>query len=96
MTVETYETALHARLDVPKTKSPRPECACLMGNDIGSYDTCGHLCRYCYANADAGSVRRNMKAHNPKSPFLIGGSMEGDQVHEAKQKSWIDHQLFLF
>lgn len=96
MTVETFETALHERLDVPKIKSPRAECACLMGNDIGSYDTCGHLCRYCYANADAGSVRRNMQAHDPKSPFLIGNSMEGDQVHEAKQKSWMDHQMRLF
>lgn len=96
MTVETFETALHGKLKAPKRKSPRPECACLMGNDIGSYDTCGHLCRYCYANADVESVRRNMKAHDPKSPFLVGGSMEGDRIHEAKQARWLDDQLSLF
>lgn len=33
--------------------------------------------------------------YDPKSPFLIGGSMPGDVVHEAKQESWIDRQLRL-
>ena len=50
MTVKTFETALHERLDVPKrSKNQRNgECACLLGTDIGAYDTCGHLCKYCY------------------------------------------------
>jgi hypothetical protein len=38
-------------------------------------------------------VRENMKKHNPDSPFLIGESRQGDVIHEAKQKSWIDRQL---
>lgn len=97
MTVKTYETALHARLDVPKrSKNQRNgECACLLGTDIGDYDTCGHLCRYCYANTDPLAVKGNMKKHDPGSPFLIGASLPGDVIHQAEQKSWIDRQITL-
>ena len=97
MTVKTFETALHARLDVPKrSRNQRNnECACLLGTDIGTYDTCGHLCRYCYANTNAALVRENMKQHDPKSPFLIGNSLPGDAIHEAEQKSWLDLQMRL-
>ena len=95
MTVNTFETALDAHLDVPKRKinQRNGQCACLLGVDIGAYDTCGHLCKYCYANSNTGLVKENMKKHNPMSPFLLGESMPGDVIHEAKQESWIDHQL---
>lgn len=98
MTVKTFETALHAHLDVPKrSKNQRNgECACLLGTDIGAYDTCGHLCRYCYANTNPALVKENMKKHDPKSPFLIGNSEPGDMIHEAEQKSWIDYQMRLW
>ncbi|MCD8337495.1 MAG: DUF1848 domain-containing protein [Lachnospiraceae bacterium] len=96
MTIETFESALHCRLDAPKRKSARSECACYLGNDIGAYDTCGHLCRYCYANANAAAVRENMRLHNPESPFLIGEGHPDDAIHEAKQESWIDRQMSLF
>lgn len=97
MTVKTFETAIHANLDVPKRKTNQRngQCACLLGADIGAYDTCGHLCKYCYANADAALVKENMRRHNPKSPFLLGESMPGDVIHEAKQVSWIDGQMRL-
>ena len=97
MTVRTFETALHSRLEVPKRKKNQRngECACLLGTDIGAYDTCGHLCKYCYANANSTLVKENMRKHNPASPFLIGGYMQGDIVREAIQKSWIDRQIRL-
>jgi len=97
MTVHTFETALHSRLEVPKRKKNQRngQCACLLGVDIGAYDTCGHLCKYCYANSNTKLVKENMKKHNPMSPFLLGESMPGDVIHEAKQESWIDHQLRL-
>ena len=97
MTVRTYETALHARLAVPKRgKNQRGgECACLLGTDIGAYDTCGHLCKYCYANANAALVKKNMKKHDPKSPFLTGGNEPGDVIHDADQRSWLDLQMRL-
>ncbi|MDE6149031.1 MAG: DUF1848 domain-containing protein [Ruminococcus sp.] len=96
MTVQTYETALGMKLNAPKKKSLRSECSCLLGSDIGEYDTCGHLCRYCYANNDVQAVRRNMRNHNPDSPLLIGNLHTSDKIHDAKQESWIDNQLTLF
>ena len=36
-----------------------------------------------------------MRMHDPKSPFLIGSSMPGDVIHQAKQVSWIDLQMRL-
>ena len=97
MTVHTFEIALHSRLEVPKRKKNQRngECACLLGTDIGAYDTCGHLCKYCYANVNSTLVKENMRKHNPVSPFLIGGYMPGDIVREATQKSWIDRQIQL-
>ncbi len=96
MTLKTYETALHARLNAPKMKSQRAECACLLGKDIGQYDTCAHLCKYCYANADEDAVMRNRKLHNPLSPFLVGELKEDDRIHVAEQESWKNNQLSLF
>lgn len=95
LTKATYETALGARLNMPKIKGQRNECACFFGNDIGAYDTCRHFCRYCYANSDRKAVLNNLKLHNPESPFLIGGHRIGDKITEAKQESWIDNQLVL-
>ncbi len=85
MTLSTFENAIHGRLNAPKKKSQRAECACTLGNDIGQYDTCGHLCRYCYANTSAVVVKRNMLEHDPMSPLLVGHIMQDDVIHEAKQ-----------
>lgn len=91
---EDYERALGCRLRVPRAaKNVRPACACVLGSDIGAYNTCGHLCRYCYANADAAAVRANMRAHAPESPFLLGGPTPDDVIHPARQESWRDMQL---
>ncbi len=95
MTVSTYEKALHQRLKVPAKPPARKECACYLGGDIGAYNTCGHLCRYCYANYDADTVRRNMAAHDPSSPLLTGHLTPDDRVHEARQESWIDPQIVM-
>lgn len=88
MSQEIVEKAIKNTLQPPKRKNLRQECNCLMGNDIGAYNTCGHLCKYCYANANKQFVIENMKKHDDNSPFLIGRSEPGDKVTEAKQKSW--------
>lgn len=66
------------------------------GRDIEPYDSFGHLCRYCYANTDAEAVRRRMQMHDPASPYLIGGPLPEDIIHEADQKSWKDPQMSIF
>lgn len=98
MTAPTFETALNARLLVPKGSGTQRKgaCACILGSDIGAYDTCGHLCKYCYANTNAALVKENMKKHNSDSPFLLGDLLPGDVVHGAEQFSWIDKQQLLF
>lgn len=96
MTKPVIEHAIGSKLKIPPRKSVRNGCSCLLGNDIGVYNTCGHGCRYCYANYDQKTVSYNLKKHNPGSPFLIGGNMDGDIIRDAKQVSFIDNQLTLF
>jgi hypothetical protein len=96
MTVPVYEKAIGQKLIVPNKKPARAECACYLSGDIGAYDSCGHLCRYCYANNDIEAVKRNMKLNDPDSPFLIGNYREGDIIHDVKMVSYIDNQLSLF
>lgn len=89
MSQEIVEKAIGDKLNPPKNNSKREACNCLMGNDIGAYNTCMHLCKYCYANANTRLVKENIKKHNPRSSLLIGNIDDGDIVHEANQKSWI-------
>jgi hypothetical protein len=96
MTIADYERAIGNKLNAPKIKGARSECACYLSCDIGAYDTCGHLCRYCYANNDASLVKTNMKNHDPDSPFLIGNYRPDDKINDVSQKSWINGQMSIF
>lgn len=96
MTRQVVERAAGYPLKVPKGKlAAREACDCLLGNDIGMYNTCGHACVYCYANYDRKTVEENMRRHDSKSPFLTGGFMEADVVKDAKQVRYGDGQLSL-
>jgi hypothetical protein len=92
MRISDYEKAIGRRLLAPKRKGARAECACYLGCDIGAYNTCRHLCRYCYANAEPRIVLAQSRLHDPESPFLIGTYRDGDTVTDVPQKSWIDPQ----
>ena len=95
-TKETIENAIGQKLEVPSKKNARGACNCLLGQDIGAYNTCLHLCKYCYANADKDVVLANAKKHNPDSPLLIGNIEKQDKITNATQKSYINKQLSLF
>lgn len=96
MSKAVMESALGCRLDVPKKKPARSECSCLLGADIGAYNTCGHGCLYCYANYDKETVIKNIKMHDATSPLLIGNITEDDVIKTAEQKLWKNGQLELF
>ncbi len=96
MRISDYEKAIGKRLKPPKRKGARAECACYLSCDIGAYNTCRHLCRYCYANAEPAGVMARSRLHDVSSPFLVGNYMAGDIIHDVPQKSWIDGQMSLF
>jgi len=95
MRLSDYEAAAGKRLNAPKKKGARAACACYLSCDIGAYNTCRHLCRYCYANAEPEKVLSLSRLHDPKSPFLIGSYTDGDKIHDVPQKSWADGQTSL-
>lgn len=95
MTREVLERALGQSLHVPPSLQTRQGCHCLLGNDIGEYNTCLHGCRYCYANYDMSLVRRNAARHDPESPLLIGYPGEGDEISDARQVLYSSGQLKL-
>lgn len=97
MTKEVLEEATNIEMTVPKSKKPaRSFCNCLLGSDIGMYNTCRHGCLYCYANYDRKTVEENLKHHDPNSPLLIGRIEKGDKIIDVKQESYLSNQISLF
>lgn len=97
MRIEDYERSINNKLDIKqKMQARKGYCACYLSNDIGSYNSCLHLCTYCYANGEKDKVLRNYKNHDDNSPLLIGHLNKDDKVREAKQESYLSKEILLF
>ena len=57
-----------------RDKGQRQFCGCIVSKDIGQYNTCPHLCEYCYANTSKDAAVENWKRHkqNPSGEKIIG------------------------
>lgn len=61
------------------------KCNCVQMVDIGVYNSCNHLCKYCYANFDEKKVKSIIKNHDPNSSLLIGHLTKDDTIKTRKK-----------
>ena len=54
-----------------KDPNQRRECNCIVSQNIGEYNTCGHYCRYCYANGSEKVVKENIKRITHTGALLL-------------------------
>jgi len=57
-----------------RDKGQRMFCGCIVSKDIGEYNTCPHLCEYCYANTTKQLALQNWECHkeNPCGETITG------------------------
>lgn len=57
-----------------RDKGQREFCGCMKSKDIGQYNTCIHMCEYCYANTSKEAAAKNFKCHreNPWGETITG------------------------
>lgn len=60
-------------------------CNCVELVDIGMYNSCNHLCKYCYANYDESKVKININNHDINSSLLIGHINSNDIIKPRKR-----------
>lgn len=60
-------------------------CNCVELVDIGMYNSCNHLCKYCYENYDESKVKININNHDINSSLLIGHINSNDIIKPRKR-----------
>ena len=76
--IEISDTMYVIRKKDNKDKGQRLFCGCIVSKDIGQYNTCAHLCDYCYANSTKAIAVRNWKKHqlDPFNESILGKETE--------------------
>lgn len=77
---------------LPIPSQQERNCHCVQMVDIGSYNSCGHRCKYCYANFDEGCIAANFLKHDPASTLLLG-ALEPDDVVTVRKDNALKKNL---
>ena len=72
--IELTDTMYAMRKKDNKDKGQRAFCGCTNSKDIGQYNTCPHLCEYCYANSSKELAVQHWRKHkdNPYGENILG------------------------
>ena len=72
--IKLNETQYAIKKKDNRDKGQRQFCGCMVSKDIGEYNTCPHLCEYCYANASKEKAQENYNKHemNPLGETITG------------------------